>query len=493
MRRLLFGGLVGPILLSQALAVTLVRDGLLITEKTKDEIPYVGYLTYGDDGRIIAVGAGDPPASLVVDKVIEAKGKIIAPGFVSAHSHLYSGPLRGIGAAENTWAWGRAWGAYNQLSTAEDIYWFTLDGAVDFLRNGITTAFDFTYTPSLGGLSIGPGENLAEPKLKPGPFAENQLRAKIDAGLRFVNGVSLIRVGPRAEIIARFGRTYRYAYDHYGTNPLFLKMALSGGLQMAPTKDLAYVEVEVMKKFGVINHCHFLESPERVPEQQAKFYWYQEAGALGPNFIFAHFIETNDDIVRIAGAAGCSMSWQPTSNARLASGIADIVRYKAAGVRVSVGLDNQSCTDLCDPFQNLRIGLALIRTKYKDAKALSVEEMLFLHTLGTAEVLGISDKVGSLEPGKYADFLVVDPRDPETGPLLNPIAHYVYACGLRNLQKVYVGGRLVADGTRVLTQNEAVLRREIDSRVARLHAELQAMPKAVAAALDRDAGSMEAD
>jgi 5-methylthioadenosine/S-adenosylhomocysteine deaminase len=290
MRRLLFGGLVGPILLSQALAVTLVRDGLLITEKTKDEIPYVGYLTYGDDGRIIAVGAGDPPASLVADKVIAAKGKIIAPGFVSAHSHLYSGPLRGIGAAENTWAWGRAWGAYNQLSTAEDIYWFTLDGAVDFLRNGITTAFDFTYTPSLGGLSIGPGENLAEPKLKPGPFAENQLRAKIDAGLRFVNGVSLIRVGPRAEIIARFGRTYRYAYDHYGTNPLFLKMALSGGLQMAPTKDLAYVEVEVMKKFGVINHCHFLESPERVPEQQAKFYWYQEAGALGPNFIFAHFI-----------------------------------------------------------------------------------------------------------------------------------------------------------------------------------------------------------
>jgi cytosine/adenosine deaminase-related metal-dependent hydrolase len=259
-------------------------------------------------------------------------------------------------------------------------------------------------------------------------------------------------------------------------------MALSGGLQWAPTKETAYLEAEVMKKFGVMDHAHFLESPEHVPQQQAKFYWYQEAGALGPNFIFAHFIQTNDDIVRIAGAAGCMMSWQPTSNSRLASGVADIVKYQSAGIKVSVGLDNQSCTDLCDPFQNMRIGLALIRTKYKDAKALSVEEMLYLHTLGSARVLGIDDKVGSLEPGKYADFLVVDPRDPETGPLLNPVAHYVYACGLRNLQKVYVGGRLVADGTRVLTQDEAVVRREIDERVARLHAEVLALPRATAEA-----------
>jgi len=288
--------------------------------------------------------------------------------------------------------------------------------------------------------------------------------------------VSLLRVGTHDEIVARFGRTYHYAEEHYGSNPLFLKTALSGGVQMAPTKDTAYLEAEVMRKFGVMNHSHFLESPERVGEQQAKFYWYQEAGALGPNFIFAHFIETNDDMVRIAGAAGCAMSWQPTSNARLASGVADIVKYQAAGVRVSVGLDNQSCTDLCDPFQNLRMGLALIRTRYRDAKALSVEEMLYLHTLGSAQVLGIADKVGSLEPGKFADFLIVDPRDPETGPLLNPVAHYVYACGLRNLKKVYVGGKLVADGVHVLTQDESVLRAQVDQRVARLHAEVLAQP-----------------
>ena len=139
---------------------TLVKGGLLITEKSMTEIPYVGYLTYGDDGKIIAVGAGEPPASLHADTVIDATGKMIAPGFISAHSHLYSGPLRGLGVSETLYGWGRAWGIYNQLANADDIYWFTLNGSVDFLRNGITTAFDFTYSPVLGGQSVGAGDKV---------------------------------------------------------------------------------------------------------------------------------------------------------------------------------------------------------------------------------------------------------------------------------------------------------------------------------------------
>ncbi len=492
MKKTLIAVVAGLALLVRAqAATTLVKGALLITEKTRDEVPYVGYFTYGDDGKIIAIGAGAPPASISAEKVIDATGKIIAPGFISSHSHLYSGPLRGLGVTDTLYGWGKAWGIYNQLANPDDIYWFTLDGSVDFLRNGITTAFDFTYGAAVGGQAVGTQVVGAPPHLKPGPFDENQLQAKIDAGLRFIDAVGLPRVGTHDEIIARYGRIYKYAYDHFGSNPLFLKMALSGGVQRAPSKETAYLEVEVMKKFNVMDHSHMLESPEHVPDQQSKVYWYQEAGALGPNFLFAHFIQTNDDIVRIAGAAGCGMSWQPTSNSRLASGVADIVKYQKEGVKVSVGLDNQSCCDLCDPFQNMRIGLALIRTKYKDAKALSVEEMLYLHTLGSAKTLGIDDKVGSLEPGKFADFLVVDPRDPETGPLLVPIAHYVYSCGLRNLQKVYVGGKLVADGTKVLTVDEAKMRREIDDRVARLDAQVKALPKAVAESMQEDPSTLD--
>jgi len=460
----------------------LVKNGFFITMKPGQETPFMGYMAVDADGKIAAIGAGDPPAGTVADQVIDAEGKFVAPGFISAHSHLFTSPFRGLGHTETLYGWGVATGRLYRYMSADDVYWCTLHGAVDFLRNGITTAFDFTNSGTIGGAAVGVNEKVAGPVLKPGPFEENQIRAKADAGLRFIDSIGLPRVGTREEIIDRFGKVYQYAYDTYGKNPLFLKMALSGGLQRAPTKDTAYLEVAVMRKFKVMNHSHFLESPERVPEQQKKFYWYQEAGALGPDFIFAHFIQTNPDILRIAAQAGCSMSWQPTSNSRLASGVADIPLYRAFGIGVSVGLDDQACTDVSDPFQNMRIGLALIRTRYKDAKALSVYDMLYLHTLASAKVLKIDDKVGSLEPGKFADFLIVDPRDPDTGPIHDPVATYVYGCALRNLKQVYVGGKLVADGTHMLSVNEPTIRAEIDTRLARMEKQAEADEQKLSAA-----------
>jgi cytosine/adenosine deaminase-related metal-dependent hydrolase len=139
------------------------------------------------------------------------------------------------------------------------------------------------------------------------------------------------------------------------------------------------------------------------------------------------------------------MSWQPASNGRLASGIADLPRMLERGMTVGVGLDDQACTDIADPWGNMRIGIYQQRAQTGDPGSMSPETMLRLHTLGSAEVLGIADRVGSLEPGKHADFVVVDPRRPDIGPLWHPIANYVLACGLRNLRSVYVGGRLVAD------------------------------------------------
>ncbi len=432
-----------------------------------------GYLAVGADGRILALAAGTAPAELVsaAERRLDAAGKFVAPGFLSAHSHIYMSPLRGVGHEGTLYVWAGALTPLLNGMTAEDTYWFTLHGSLDFLRNGVTIAYDFTYSGAVGGVAVGVGEKVPPPTLKPGPFEENQLKAKADAGLRFVNSVGLPRVGPREVIIDRLEKLLDHAKTTYADNPLFLKMAVSGGLQRAPTIETAHLEAHVMKTYGLINQSHFLESPERVTEQQEKFYWYLEAGALGPDFIFGHFIQTTPDIIAKAAAAGAHMCWQPSSNGRLASGFADIPLLRAFGMKVGVGLDDQSCVDISDPFQNLRVGIYAQRQLHKSAAAMSVRDMLFLHTLGSAEVLGIQDDVGSLAVGKFADFLLVDPRAPDTGPLHDPIASYVLACGLRNLKQVYVGGRLVADGEKLLTYDESVVRAEIDPRVARLQAE----------------------
>ena len=153
-------------------------------------------------------------------------------------------------------------------------------------------------------------------------------------------------------------------------------------------------------------------------------------------------------MIREAGRCGCGMVWQPTSNGRLASGFADIRACVDAGMGVGVGLDDQSCTDISDPWQNMRMGIYTQRAHRQDPAAMKVAEMLRLHTLGSAEVLGIADRVGSLEVGKYADFLIVDPRDPDTGPVWDPVGTYVLACGQRNLKAVYSGGDLVVEDGR---------------------------------------------
>jgi len=192
--------------------------------------------------------------------------------------------------------------------------------------------------------------------------------------------------------------------------------------------------------------------------------------------VFGHFIQTTDDIIVEAAAHGCGMVWQPTSNGRLASGIADIPRCRELGMRVGMGLDDQSCTDLSDPFQNMRIGMYLLRASRRDPEALGVREVLELHTLGSARVLGIDGDVGSLEVGKYADFLVVDPRRPDTGPVWDPWASYVLACGLRNLTQVWVGGRLVSRDGAVVGELGAMASQEIHDRLGTIARSLSLNP-----------------
>jgi cytosine/adenosine deaminase-related metal-dependent hydrolase len=165
--------------------------------------------------------------------------------------------------------------------------------------------------------------------------------------------------------------------------------------------------------------------------------------------------------------------WQPTSNGRLASGVANIPRCREVGMRVGVGLDDQSCTDISDPFQNMRFGIYLLRATHKDPAAMAVADMLELHTRGSAEVLGVGDRVGSLEVGKFADFCIVDPRDPDTGPVWDPYGTYVLACGLRNLIGVYVGGALVSDRGRMVgagAADAAETVSQVHERMARIAA-----------------------
>lgn len=447
----------------------LVRDAVLLTMDPERPDPFRGWFSVADDGRIAAIEPGDPPTGelAAAARVLDLPGRLVGPGFVSAHSHLFTSASRGLGMDRSLYGWIEAMTRYTDAADADDVYWLTRHGAQDFLRNGVTTAYDFTSA----GLPFTAGDARYEAALPDTSFTHAQLRGKADAGLRHVHSVMLGQGGVApAEALAQLDDVVDAAGD--ADPALHLGVAVSGTVQWADDPAAADLEVAAMRRHGLLNQPHFLETPHDVPAQRSRFAWYAEAGALGPDLVFGHFIQTTDEIIAAAAAAGCGMSWQPMSNGRLASGVADIPRIRELGMRVGMGLDDQSCTDVSDPFANMRTGLALVRATFRDPGALPVRDVLDLHTRGSAEVLGIDDRVGTLRIGRYADFLVVDPRDPDTGPVWDAYGTYVLACSLRNLHQVWVGGEQVAEGARLCAAEAPAVVDQVHDRLTRIAAQV---------------------
>ena len=455
----------------------LVHNAVLLTADPDRPAPFRGWFSVGDDGRLTAVEAGDPPQDLVAGldpaQLIDVGGALVGPGFVSAHSHLFTSGSRGLGMDQSLYGWIEAMTRYTTRSGTEDMYWFARHGAQDSLRSGITTAYDFSDA-GFRFQKESAGVSRFAASLPDTDRQHAQLRAKVDAGLRHVHSVMLAQDGvPAVEALAQLDDVVALAAS---TDPdLHLGTAISGSVQWAAGPEAAELEVTAMRRHGLLNQPHFLENPHGLELQRSKFAWYADAGALGPDLVFGHFIHPTDEMVRTAAEAGCGMSWQPMSNGRLASGVAPIPRIRELGMRVGLGLDDQSCADVSDPFSNMRTALALLRATHRDPAALPVRDVLELHTRGSAEVLGIDAHVGSLRVGRYADFLVVDPRDPDTGPVWDAVGTYVLACSLRNLQQVWVGGRQVAAGSRLSDPRADEVVSQVHERMGRLRSEVDAL------------------
>lgn len=428
---------------------SVVGMSLLLTSARLIPIPTgstgTGYIDRGwmlvTDGVIAGIGPGDPPPGTTADETLDVDGAFVAPGFVSSHSHLFTSGLRGLGVADTLYGWCDSMLGTTAHMTAEQMYWSTLHGGLDFLSNGVTTAYNFT-DPLQAWEPMVDGKRTGSAGLRGLEYHERQADGCLDAGLRFVDAIGMdVTAGSLEEVDDRFAA--EVAHTRSMDPDLALGCSIMGQVQWSPHPDAAEIEAATMRRLGVTNQAHFLESPEAVEHQRSKFALYRDSGALEMGLVFGHFIQTTPEIIDESIARGAAMSWQPASNGRLASGVALVPEMLEKGMRVGVGLDDQACTDVSDPWQNMRIGIYAQRARTMDPLSMLPEQMLRLHTLGAAEIMGVSDRVGSLEVGKFADFVIVDPRSPDIGPLWHPVRTYVLSMTTRNLTRVYVGGRLV--------------------------------------------------
>jgi cytosine/adenosine deaminase-related metal-dependent hydrolase len=434
---------------SNAQELLLIENGVLMTMAPGQEEPFVGYVAVGEDGRITAIGEGPAPSGLAARSRYDAAGKFVTPGFISAHSHVWQSAFRGL-AADQLVREGWSEAVYRQMaiqSPAEDFYWYTLHGLLDHGIHGITSVYNFTYG------NRGAGE-----------FAAEQWRGAIDSGVRFIHSYARSRdvsAEKQREELATFIDYARPRMDE----PTFLKMSVAG---TAGSLEAVALDKELMERFDMSNQTHYLEYPREKEQQQATFTNIEAAGMLGPDLSFGHFIHTTEPMLKAAAAAGAGMSWNPLSNGRLASGIADIPKYLTLGVKVGMGVDGQASADLPDPFENMRMGLYMIRAKYESALVMQPVDVMRLHTLGSAEVLGIADKVGSLEVGKFGDILLIDPKAVDRAPVFDAYATLVFATNVLNLERVYVGGELTVLNRKPVRQDSSKISDEVWKRVTSL-------------------------
>jgi cytosine/adenosine deaminase-related metal-dependent hydrolase len=417
----------------------IIRNAKLFTMAPGQKDVFTGYLVVDGSGKIAAVGAGEPPANYKSAQTWDAGGHWIIPGFLSAHSHLWQAAFRGIAADKTLPGW--LDGLYTQHASkakAEDYYWFTLDGALDHLEHGITAAYDFSYGGSRWGLC------------KDNDCDQAAFKAKLDSGIRFVHGYQPDTISAKDTPAMSRARLKAFL-DWVAAQPTstqFLSVMINGATAFNETYEQSTSEKAMMDEFHLGNQSHYLEPPDTVAAERAKFKWFEDSGLLGPTLYFGHFIHANDEILTKVAAAHSGMSWNPLSNGRLASGTADIPKYLKMGIRVGMGVDGEASADLADPFENMRTGLYAVRDKYEDATVMSPYQVLYLHTMGSADVMGVKDKLGSLEPGKFADFLVIDPA--RFGTIFDPYASLVLVASERDLERVYVGGVLKVDHGRLL-------------------------------------------
>jgi 5-methylthioadenosine/S-adenosylhomocysteine deaminase len=200
---------------------------------------------------------------------------------------------------------------------------------------------------------------------------------------------------------------------------------------------------------GLVIHTHLAESPAEAREVAAAVgdtaaRYFAKRDVLSPRFVGAHGVWLEDDEIAALGKADAALVHCPGSNLKLGSGLANVRRWRAAGLRAGLGSDGAACNNRLDTFHEMSLAAGLTRV-LEPARPLAPRDVLALATCDGARALGLGDRIGSLEPGKQADVALVDVRGPNAAPSAerDPYTTLVHACGPRDVRLTMVAGRVL--------------------------------------------------
>jgi cytosine/adenosine deaminase-related metal-dependent hydrolase len=357
---------------------------------------------YVVDGAIHQIGPSDQlPAQ--ADQIIDARGMILLPGMVNTHHHFYQTLTRNVPAAQNAnlFNWLRTLYPIWARLTPEAIYVSTKIAMAELMLSGCTTSSDHTY--------IWPN----------GAQLDDQIRAAIEMGMRFHAARGSMSVGeaqgglPPDTVVedeTAILRDSRRLIEQYHQRERFgmLRIVLAPCSPFSVSPDLMRESIDLARAYGVHSHTHLAETQDeaaycattfgRTPVELA-----EELGWVGADVWHAHMVHPGSEEIGRLGQSRTGIAHCPTSNMRLASGIAPVRKLQQAGARVGLGVDGSASNDGSHMLAEARQALLLQRV-IGDPAALTAVDALRLATRGGAMVLG-RDDIGYLAPGMAADII----------------------------------------------------------------------------------------
>ena len=210
-------------------------------------------------------------------------------------------------------------------------------------------------------------------------------------------------------------------------------------------------------------HTHLHETADEIAQGMAQHGMrplerLRRLGLVGPRLIAVHAVHLDEAEIDLLAREGASVAHCPSSNLKLASGIAPVARLRAKGVTVGLGTDSAASNNRLDIMGEMRTAALLAKGASGDARAVGAHEALRMATLDGARALGLEARIGSIVPGKMADLAAVELSSPETLPCFDPVSDLVYAAGREHVTHVWVAGELRLAERRLTNLDEAEIR-----------------------------------
>ncbi len=393
------------------------------------EIP--GGFVLVEGNRILDVG--EDATGIEADEIVRGEGKLLLPGFVNTHHHLYQALFRNVPGASDAKLFDWLVFLYERWKGIDEhaMRVASTVACSELLLSGATTSTDHCYLyPKNGGNILAADiEGAQAAGIRFHPTRGSMSLSKKDGGLPPDTVVQT-----EDEILTDCQRMIETYHDHA---PLaMLRIALAPCSPFSVTLDLMRESVTMAEEYGVLLHTHLAETDDEEVFCKQQFGFrpvdlMEELGWLRDDVWFAHLVVLSDaDIVKLA-AAKVGMAHCPSSNMTLGSGIARVTEMKETDIRIGLAVDGSASNDTSNMIREIRNAMLLQRVKY-GADAITAREALHMATMGGAGVLGRQDEVGSIEVGKAADLIAFDLNDIAfAGSHADPVAAVVHCAGDR--------------------------------------------------------------